>query len=369
MPPLAVSPKCESILRLLATHRNVLLQGVPAAGKTRLLQEVREAFESVAHSLPGFTPGSRVTVPATAIMPEWVPSPGRSDRLVLSMTMAPSTRYRHLLRDLEVSPGAGSAVTYRISEGLLHRANQFAITDRGAALLIVDELNRGPAVEVFGPALAALEANKRAGDDDVPVPGKTAFFQLADDTGALQNAFLSPHVYVLAAMNRADISAEALDSAFLRRFQYFELLPDESVLRESFGLPSLDSRTLPATTTNPADVLEAAVRALSAVNERLRFGAGEDMQIGHGILLAQSVEGLDITHTKRVIREQWNLVERHVREVFFGNDAATAEVLGVRPGGAHPYFLESTRFSDQEAVRLVRPVGADTYSLLLAIAT
>ena len=58
--------------------------------------------------------------------------------------------------DLRAGKPAGS---FRITEGVLYRASEFAKQPNSAALLIVDEINRGPTVQVFGGAIVAMEAH------------------------------------------------------------------------------------------------------------------------------------------------------------------------------------------------------------------
>lgn len=365
MVDLDLSPDAQAVLDLLGRQRCVLIGGVPAAGKTRLMSEVREAFRSKASPKAMFAPGSEVAVPEDPGISDKIPSADRTNRTVWLTAMSPSSRFRQFWRDLEPSVTGGG---YQISKGILYQANEHALGPGGASLVIVDELNRGPAVEVFGPSIVAIEGNKRLDQDDQPTR-ETAGFQLVDDDGSMRDYALSAHLYLLAAMNRADVSAEALDAAFLRRWADYKLYPREDVLVKHFNLTAI-SGELPANPENAAAVYAAAVRAWREVNRKLLIGAGEDFQIGHGILMqSEEVPPADPAQALAHITDGWDMVERHVREVFFGNNEAIADALYVNErGGEHPYKLVTHTFAGNETYQLERPKPLDIYALLRAIA-
>jgi 5-methylcytosine-specific restriction protein B len=362
---LELSPDAEAVLELLGRQRCVLIGGVPAAGKTLLMGEVREAFR--ANAAPGamFAAGAEVAVPEDPAVSDKIPSAHRASRAVWQTAMSPSSRFRQFWRDLEPSINGGG---YQISSGILYQANEHALEPDGASLVIVDELNRGPAVEVFGPSIVAIEGNKRLDEDDQPTK-RTTEFQLAQDDGSMRDYALSAHLYLLAAMNRADVSAEALDAAFLRRWADYKLYPREEVLREHFDLGTTPSE-LPAHPDNAPAVYGAATRAWREVNRKLLIGAGEDFQIGHGILMqSEQAPPTDPTQALAYVADGWNMIERHVREVFFGNNEAIADALYVNErGGAHPYKLVAHTFAGNETYQLERPEQIDLYALLRTIA-
>ena len=47
-----------------------------------------------------------------------------------------------------------------VTEGVLYRASEYAKQPEHAALVIVDEINRGPAAEVFGGSIVAMEGDR-----------------------------------------------------------------------------------------------------------------------------------------------------------------------------------------------------------------
>lgn len=362
------SEEARAVLRRLKEHGNVLIVGAPATGKTRLLLEVRQAFEGTPG--PSYAPQSTVPLPA---IPEdvaaWLPSPERQHRKAFETVFHQNTRFGEILRAREarVSADGSEGVTFRISEGILYRASQYALDSDGTALLIIDEINRGPAVSVFGPALPALEYDKRLADDGAML-ATTARFDLLDDNGDYRPYAFPKHLYVLAAMNQADTSIEALDVAFLRRWEPHRLVPDRDVLLAHFNLASAGGE-LPETPTNHEDVYRAAVRAWTAVNKRIRLGRGPEFEIGHGVLMdgeppATIEEALDYTH------HGWRRIRNHLDEVFFGSVDGLAAALNVDGTADHPIKRETEMFANDSVSYLEEPTpDNDTlYKTLRAVA-
>ena len=356
-----ISADAEAVLRLLASARCVLIGGVPAAGKTRLMNEVREIFAPETGGAV-FNPDQPVVVPDAPALHDLAPSKDRPERFVRQTAMSPTTRFRQFWRDLEPEV---AETGYRISEGLLYQANEFA-SDGGASLVIVDELNRGPAVEVFGGSIVAIEGDKRLGPDGKRTPWSVPF-QLADGDGVMQEYLLSPHLYLLASMNRADVSAEALDGAFLRRWADYNLYPREDILTAHFDTGNV-SGELPSEPSNPKAIYAAAIQAWGNVNAKLRVGISDDFQIGHGVLMrAEQPPQSGIDEALAYIAEGWAMIERHVREVLFGNDEAIADALYVSQPG-HPYKLQSYSFAGTEVLKLDRLADTGLYTLLRVVA-
>jgi 5-methylcytosine-specific restriction protein B len=355
------------VLLALRTDKCVLIKGVPASGKSRLLGEVRRLFAEVSSDALS-TPDKPVAIAEGSSVPnEMMPSPNRTDRKVWEAVMNQNTRYKDFWRGTD--PHHDGSEGYTLSEGVLYRANEHAKTDDGAALVTVDELNRGPAVNVFGPSIVAIEADKRASEDNAPIEGQTAGFELKTVAGSFESYWLSPHLYIVCAQNNADTSVEAIDTAFLRRFVPIELGPDESVLTEHFGLADLDGE-LPDAPASADDVYRAAVRAWRNVNRKLAIGASPDFRIGHGALMNpnQDTPHDNPQNALDYVRRGWARVDQHISEVFYGKPDHIAEAYWVDEGGAsHPYKLTAVAFGDLDQVVLERD-DSDLYKVLRAVA-
>ena len=257
---------------------------------------------------------------------------------------------------------------FKVVHGPLYLAAKHASGTNGATLVVVDEINRGPAVAIFGDSITAIERDKRMRADGQLGP-LTERFRTLDASGNPEEVAVPHHLYLLAAMNEADTSVEPLDVAFRRRWQLFRLLPDEKLLRDFLGLPA-NPQPLPGDVGNADDLLEAAVQAWRAVNERIALGRGEEFEIGHGIFMDNEGAPKDLTGAPTFVTEVWKRIHAHAAEVFFGDTRGLAFVIGA--GAGKPYNLQERVFADNPVPVLKAPdaVNAENiYAVLLAAST
>lgn len=362
-----IEPAARAVLKALATRKNVIVSGPPGTGKSRLLNQVRDLFEWDSGTT-GADPDSEIPLPATrGPIPPWFPSPHRTEeRRTFATVFDQNTKYRDFMRGLV--PTVGVAGTFEVTKGTLYRASVHALEDGNAALVIVDEINRGPAVAAFGSALVGLEADKRLGPNGERLPS-TQEFELLDDDGGAVTFALPADVYVLAAMNEADTSVEPLDVAFLRRFAPYRLEPQPEVLREHFALKD-DAAPLQDTPADHSDVYEALVQAWEALNKQVLLARGAAYQLGHGALMHRDAPTTGPPAALEYTAEAWATLRGHLDEVFFGDTRAMVDVLRVEDDQS-PYDLEEATFAGQSVSRIVGPLRPDSdelYRLLTLIA-
>ena len=336
--PEPISAEARAVLDLLALSKNVLVSGPPATGKTRLLSQVAEAFVGEAWGTEGA---------ATLDLTSTTPIRGAASAQVLRTVFHQNSKYRDFLTGIAPAVGPGKGGEFQIIEGTLYRAAEFAKLPGARALLIIDEINRGPAVQVFGGSLVAIEADKRLLPDG-SAGEMTQFIEIMQPPdGHIVEYALPDQLFILAVQNQADTSVEPIDVAFLRRFEPFRLDPSERELRTFLGLPER-AVALPEAAAQSSDIYEASVQAWMAVNERLRLSRGPDFQVGHGILMT-SKPRVEMADVAADVGRAWARVQAHVGEVFFGDTRSVAAILGAREELAdqHPIRLVSKVFDDE----------------------
>lgn len=333
------------ILELLSSKKNVLLMGAPGTGKSRVMNEVAEAFINGGTRLaqPSHVPGAGIPIPAVAAPTGLdLAMLKKTNRKVFRTTLHQNSKYRDFLTGIVPELGAGAG--YRINEGILYRANEFAKQDNSAALLIIDELNRGPAIEVFGGSIVAIESDKRLNDDNTTT-SSTQYFEISNPAdGQMVEYAFSPNLYILAAMNQADASVAPLDVAFMRRWQSYQLKPNYDVLYENFGVDR--TQPIPADCSTASDVYSVAIHALEKINELICIGRGKEYQLGQGVFLSTKPKDGSVSSALQFACEAWSMIYAHIEELFFGDSISIGYLVNAN-SSLSPYKLEELYFAGE----------------------
>ncbi|MCD8453785.1 EVE domain-containing protein [Tenacibaculum finnmarkense genomovar ulcerans] len=174
--------------------------------------------------------------------------------------------------------------------------NDYSIGTKKPYVLIIDEINRGNVSAIFGELITLLEPDKRLGQNEaitVKLPYSKKEFGVPSN------------LHIIGTMNTADRSVESLDTALRRRFEFKEILPKPSLLKEIL----FDSFNL-------KDILET-------INNRIELLLDRDHTIGHSYFI--TIESGDTTKLATVFN---NNVIPLLQEYFYGDYGKIGLVLG-----------------------------------------
>ena len=225
-------------------------------------------------------------------------------------------------------------IQYKIEQGIFKQVVRLAEEDpHNDYALFIDEINRGNVANIFGELITLIEDDKRKGAENeltVILPYSKESFTVP------------PNLYILATMNTADRSVEALDTALRRRFSFIEMPPRPELLQ------------------NHPDLEVDLPLLLQTINIRIERLLDKDHRIGHSYFMqiAESENPLD--DLKRTFA---NKIIPLLEEYFYGNPSKIGNILGPAfvkkvaekevkwPDGFKPDELE-----EKEVVRIANPL-------------
>lgn len=177
-------------------------------------------------------------------------------------------------------------------------------------VIIIDEINRGNVSKIFGDLITLIEEDKRIHEKNelqVILPYSK------EQWGVPYN------VYIIGTMNTADRSIERLDTALRRRFAFFEMMPNPTLLE------SYQNCLVSETEADPLSLKDV----LSAINERITYIYDRDHQIGHSYFLdIPELENgsYNLDDLSKVFK---NKIIPLLQEYFYGNYQKIRFVLGI----------------------------------------
>ena len=168
----------DTLVGLLRTKKNVILQGAPGVGKTF-------AAKRLAYSMMGAMDPNRV----------------------MMVQFHQSYSYEDFIEGYR--PAANGFV---LNKGAFYKFCKAAeMDDENEYFFIIDEINRGNLIRIFGELFMLIESDKRGVQLQLLYSGER---------------FAVPkNVYIIGMMNTADRSLAMLDYALRRRFAFYEMRP------------------------------------------------------------------------------------------------------------------------------------------------
>jgi len=198
-----------------------------------------------------------------------------------------------------MSEAVAETLTYEVKPGIFKTMVKRASDDPDHEYaLLIDEINRGNVASIFGELIALIEDDKR----------KAAPNELRAQLPYSRQEFVVPsNLYIIGAMNTADRSAEALDTALRRRFTFVAIPPQPKRIQQPGNL-EVDLQSL-----------------LVTINARIERLLDKDHCIGHSYFM-------DIAQSNDPLGELRNVFATKIlpllEEYFYCDPAKIGMVLG-----------------------------------------
>lgn len=327
-----LSPNAKHIIDRLRHSYNVLIYGPPGTGKTHLMQEVMNQFaEGVVAIDTEQEENPLIEGPAEKVRIGWV-------------TFHQSYSYEEFVVGLRPEPSSEALINLTPKPGLLLELAAFAASPGCAALLIIDEINRGNTSRIFGEFITLLEPDKRLDgngkETDLTVPvqlpylprGKEFVIEIAGAKLVASNPFKMPlRLYTLASMNSVDKSVAPLDTALRRRFDVVPLAPDIHYMATKLGLGNIDLTQPPTALNSSGDVKTLALHLLDRLNGGIGLMLGSDFSLGHWYLAPLMSAGDTVAESLATLGEIWRYrILPQLEELFHGQSERLIGLLRLK---------------------------------------
>lgn len=259
----------RTLVNLLESKKNVILQGAPGVGKTFVAKRL-------AYSIMGRKDLSRVSM----------------------IQFHQSYSYEDFIMGFRPSETGG----FELRKGAFYTFCKNAADDPdNDYFFIIDEINRGNLSKIFGELFMLIEADKRGPKNKLQLLYSDELF------------YVPENVRIIGMMNTADRSLALLDYALRRRFAFFDITPgftsDGFVnYRQSLG----------------SDRFDRLIQCVTDLNNRIKDdeSLGEGFQIGHSFFCNISEE--DLTDRKLNEIVEYEIVPL-LKEYWFDDPALVRE--------------------------------------------
>ena len=249
--------KAAHILRI---KKNIILQGAPGTGKTFSTAAV--ALETIGVDTSKLNHDE--------LMIEY--EKRKAAKQIEFVTFHQSFDYEDFIEGLKPEVKEG-AVTYDVKDGIFKQICDAAKSDAKNSnyVLIIDEINRGNISKIFGELITLIEADKRDGTDNrlsVQLPYSKADFSVPNN------------LYIIGTMNTTDRSVGGIDYAVRRRFAFYTIPSQWSVVDSYYG--------------NEEEEKQKAKALFNAVKNYLKNTKVDmdmdDLMVGHSYFMAKPGE-------------------------------------------------------------------------------
>lgn len=254
-------------LKMIMQRLNQILYGPPGTGKT--YSTIKKAIEIIDGKINSSEDMDELKKKFDNYM---------ENGQIKFITFHQSYSYEEFVEGLKAESDENNNIKYEIKDGVFkdicEKAKNIKIESKNY-VLIIDEINRGNISKIFGELITLIEPSKRIGAKD----------SIAVELPYSKKKFGVPsNLYIIGTMNTADRSIALMDMALRRRFDFIEMMPDYSLLKDI-----------------KIDDIEIATM-LKAINERIECLYDRDHTIGHAYFIGiKSMEELSDVFRNRII--------------------------------------------------------------------
>lgn len=246
----ASSPDSQRFLDALYKYNNIILYGPPGTGKTHMLTELMESFNAnvLFDDLDTEAP-FRITGDSGESTVKWC-------------TFHPNYSYENFVNGI-IPEVVGESLAFKPYVGPL--LSQTIMANEGTkSLLVIDEINRAKADEVFGASMAVLDR----GSNEL-VKFTHGFEYNGKEIKGIQ---ASDNMYIVGTMNSLDKSTAPISAELKRRFITIEITPNVEVLRCH----------LQRNKTLDEKLINFCCDLMRVLNEKIHDFCGKEFELGQG---------------------------------------------------------------------------------------
>lgn len=211
--------------------------------------------------------------------------------LIKIIQFHPSYGYEEFVEGLRPIANEQGAIEFKTIPGVIMSLAQRIEEDGLPRVLIIDELNRANVPKVFGELMYLLE------------------YRNEKISLQLTNSFSLPkNLYIIGTLNTADRSVQGLDLALRRRFDFFEIAPNSTVLRAFY-----------TTAKGTNSVGEKLFVGFEKLNQLVAQAVGDrHLQVGHSYFMVEDM-------TPGRLEKIWIQQIMPLLEEYFFNEAEELE--------------------------------------------